>query len=604
MGEVVTNQQNSRAEDSIFSWQSIDRAVVLPGCSVPIHELLENHTTRYIFAYSKHVEWPSAPLKKHQQRQLAVDLFPVLEAIESLHHCNLYYGRISAKTFCGCYRRGWLRPLIWIDPERASHSDQVIPGHDEEKYWFPDRIRQRRAAAAADDLYALGVVLAELVLQSDRVDRIWTSATDKTDFPGLVRENLHQLKADPHLLAICLWLLDVSRHPNRTAAGAITTLRNSFQRSRYWKPVVATVLGIVAFGVALFYHRDKLSAERDRAAEMSQTIRDLEDEKQIRDERIQELKSELTALRSGTKPSTSERQTVARDRWKSELADGLPVTTLNRVNAWLAEHPQDASNEYFAEWRGVVQSSFGDMSSAEVWAENDESFRSLMKQVLYAPWDVDLQRVQHVQQELNAARDIWIEWAHTTNTFQDLHTQQSLMPTGVRKDALGRWLGQANQLRSVEFIASGGQASQPWSTEHLLTIQIGDASQTVAWNWKNASSAEVSQKVVFKDVSCTGKLNVWLEQDGYLNNTNVIGNTMKSCLWLWWIQEPLRFADRDSGYEISLHVTSSIGPPRRLARASGDVSTDTGDAAASSTAQSSTGKPKYDPAEKLDEAIR
>ena len=245
-------------------WFEIEPGEVLPGISVPV-KTADNGQIQFLF--QNHRAWGSS-LEKNEKKSLTNKLASVLHGLQILHDKKKFYGRISDQTFLKRGTTSNPQPLIWIDPSRIG--GEVQGGDAEERYWLPDRIKNpSRAVSAQDDLYALGVVLSEMLLSKKTVDNIWGPNQGTHRFAEKLIENLSGsfskcFKADWPLHRLAAWLLEARNAPNRTASGAASVVENGSKRFRWIGAAIAAAV-VLALNGLTWYQNSNLDASLNSA---------------------------------------------------------------------------------------------------------------------------------------------------------------------------------------------------------------------------------------------------------------------------------------------------------------------------------------------------
>lgn len=540
--------------------RQLSLAKSLPECSIPIRVAgNENGDIDLEFADIDSRDWPDQ-LSRFEQARLVESIPDILDALRSLHDSGIVFGRISNETFRNRGSRSTLSPFIVVDPELAKQACDLMGGHPEEKYWTSDRIYPKRALKPADDLYALGVVLAELALGKNRVDSVWSGVQDNGQF----KNKLIEVASKSHVIAplkkLVIWLLNASESSKAPAATAYLTRVQS--QVIWFKRAIASLCLIAMICLIYVWVSSKFSSLKALSDNQSLEISESRSKIDARDNEIKELKSEIELLKADPALPTN---TVAKQVWKDKIiAHGSIGDTVKKATGYIKTYPSQPERQQLETWRDQLVQINTQAQFLNVWVKSQPALRHKVYTVINEPWNsstADAELLSDHVEALNEAYLIWKGWTESNKTFDSLLSEHNLLPAGIAKDVIGPWLRQVRDLNGLHFTFSNGKALTPWSTEHLVSASAGNDSKTYVWNWTDSGASADSVWLNTTHYIPGAPIHVCLEQDGYLNNTNVISETFEGPLAPWKLTAPRPLSDVTSGYSMEIVLGSDIGPP-------------------------------------------
>ena len=329
-----------------------DPGAALPGCSLPI-TIDENGDA--VFAFQTHDAWTDRKLSKAEQATFVENLKDVLDGLSLLHESGISYGRISRETFCHRGEPKNLQATIHVDPQRIQTIDEVSGGHREEPFWLAERIQSAREPRPEDDWYALGVVLAGILLGPARLDSIWANQTDKSTFASALTKNLRFLSADRQLKGLTQHLLSVAGGTSVSARSALGKLdRPNFSR-RWIALTAASIAGLCYVLYQDFQSQKELAAAKQTIADNQTIISEQETGLTQRDDRLRELKSELRRSRSSSSSVSAPAIPIVspnagQSLWDQRIADDNIATTIRRANQFLSTADDSPDRDAIEDW--------------------------------------------------------------------------------------------------------------------------------------------------------------------------------------------------------------------------------------------------------------
>ncbi|QDV46880.1 hypothetical protein Enr13x_67890 [Stieleria neptunia] len=555
----MTRHDVNRSEFS-----TLDAGKLLPGCSLPI-SAAATEDRHAVHAFRQFEPLPIDGLTQTAQRSLADSWVDVARSLKTMHDAGLCYGRITSTAF---HNRGSeTEPVatLWIDPSRAIETDAVHHGDPESMYWTAARLQSGKPPQPADDWYALGIVLAEISLSSASVHKIWELSRQDGKFVESLIKNLKRARSDRRLrkLAIALIRQGATGKVDDATIDKLTTRPATGHRTSTFVSVAVLLLALVAVGVTLYRN---MNARHDRQIAM---LAGQVDELQRRAEAMENATPSSIAPPVADSQSVAVPQSVAvavpepavvrpddRGRWTTELA-GRSL-----------EQAIEASVDFQpSQWRdrliGLQQ-----LPGQKQWRTANVTLRRLIQQAVDKPWDDDaIQDAQDRIASLGRAHARWTEWARSNRSVDEIRTQHDLMPSGLVKEFLGQWLGEALELRSFDLRTRVVKADEGNTfLAHVIGFETPSDSESVDWAWESTDGGDASIAMQIDDYRAGQALSYWLKKDSsipYWDKT-VIEHTFDSPLLAWQLAKGLRLENSESGYAVLLSTNARFGPPVKL----------------------------------------
>lgn len=573
----------------------------MPGLSVPVGKEIEDGKPRYLYSFTEHVAWPLGALNRFEQSRLAESIQPILSGLSALHDAGIHYGRISRQTFCDRGTPGRPLPMLHIDPSLMSSAGVVSGGHAEERFWIADRVQSQRAPTAGDDLYALGVVLAEMILGPARMDGIWAAVPDKANYAQELTRNLNRTRGCLPLKNLANWLLESANTAGRNAADGIAILSKAQNRRSYAKIVLSAGLAIFAFSYFLNRSNNRAKIADERAVAAESLLEERDEEIESRDIRIRELKSKLRDAEDQQDPEPVPRQgNPGRVFWDGEVANDSVVSTLANFTA-NADQATGDDRVAINDWAAKLQSVLDANPRIDRWFANDRPIREMVKLAINRPWEADFALIRQRSLGLNEAYRTWTQWGESSNSFNDLSRLHSRMASGVAKDVLGRWLNEIESLTTLKLQVSTGKSDNAAQKEHSVYYRCGDVDESKKWIWNSSQTSGNPIDFRISPYQAGEPIKIWLAQTGYLYNSYVIDIQLDGPLFPWVFAKPKFLVNEDSGYQMTIKVLNAVGPPHFKSipdRANLPVKAKS-PSSKQGSAPTTDDRPKYDPAKQL-----
>lgn len=542
-------------------FSKLDAGKLLPGCSIPItrsestdHPPADIESSTHAFGQFQPL--PIDGLSRAAASGLADSMVDVARSLRRLHQMDCCYGRITSLSF---HNRGTTtlpEATLWIDPSKAIQVDAVHSGDPESMYWTAARLQSGHAAEPADDWYALGIVLAEITLSSASVHKIWELSRQDGKFVESLVKNLKWARTDRRLKAMAIALV------RQGATGAVqdatlsklTTRGANQNRRAVVVALVASILfALITVASNLYQRSVHRAASEKQATEFLQQIETLQS-------KLLELESQKIPVAAPpvivAVPDPPRAKPDDRDRWTKSIAG----RSLEQAIAQAESFQPD-------QWRQQL-TMLQSMTGQKQWRIKDSKLRRMIQMVVDTPWDsAKVEDASDRITALNQAHDRWSSWARSKRSVDEIRTQHELMPSGLEKEFLGQWLGEALEVRSFDIqslVVSVGDGNE--FLHHVIGFETDTDSQSLSWTWASVKGKDESIEMTVEGYRAGQSLSFWLRQDSSIPywDSTVIKHTFDSPLLVWQLARGLKLEDSESGYSVVLTTNTRFGPPARL----------------------------------------
>lgn len=575
-------------------WQSLDAASLLPGCSVPLSHAGGVH------AFGEFESLSADGLAAVPRDHLRASLPRLVYSLSRLHEQGLVYGRITSSAI---HNRGTSQEpdaTLWIDPQLAADTGAVHAGDPEAMYWTADRIKTGEGARPSDDWYALGVVVAEWVLSSTSVRKIWELSRQNGGFLDDLKSNLKSARGDSRLAKAALELLNAggaSKVPFGFDDRVVRKLNGPRFAQSLWFQLGALLLILALIGLAWSTWLDGNQKQRELLAmreTLEGTTKKLEEQKQLAEE-SERIAMQMSSQKPPEDVPEAEPGQSEQEWWMENITD--------RPLEQAIEMSREDSRSAVQRWRAML-AAFSVMPGQRTWRKADPTLRENVQLAVNSPWqDASVAAANERLSSLSKAYAIWLQWASSEKNREELEKQFEFVGTGPVKEILRQWLAEAYDVSEFKLRVRVGKvpAGNEW-TDFLVGFETEADSGSQTWTWSQADGEDAQTDLQIDGYKAGQSLSFWLQQDSSIPlwNTTVIEQTLKSPLLVWRLSRGLQLTVPD-GYSVSLKTNTKFGPPPWIRESAAEDSDGGGVAVpdAKMGAKETSKRPKVDPKDEL-----
>lgn len=539
----------------------LDPGTLLPGYSVPVATVDGKRT----HAFREFQLLRLDGLAKASRATVLRSLCDVAISLKRLHDEGIVDGRIASVRLHDRGMAGQSKATLWMDAGEQTR-ETVHAGDAEAMYWRPQRLQSGADPENVDDWYAFGVLMAEAVMSSESVRKIWDLSKQDGEFSESLVKNLKRAKGERWFRKAAIQLI------RESAAGGLPTktIERLASPSKAHNPIpiyVGIAASLIAIGTVLWLverRQNKISRLEDRLAEAQASMETLEQQaKELAELR---RKNEAVVATPVPIPAPSERPSEIvvsnaisdQQRWQTEMAG----RSLEDVIA-------DSASITVRKWAESLQKIHSTVGQKQ-WRAQDRVLRREVQRAVDQPWDQSrLDAVDRRLESLGEAHLQWQKWARSSMGISEVQTRRGLMPTGMVKDYLGQWLGEILDIDELEIDVRVDAASTGnETTAHRLGLATEADETAEDWDWGSADGTGEKIRLTLKKYRSGERVSFWLQQDSSIPywDTTVVEHTFESPLFVWLLGKGLRLVDSESGYQLVLSTTEQVGPPVRLER--------------------------------------
>lgn len=548
----------TRRDDDRPDFSTLDAGMLLPGCAIPIafpRSTSDHADVESVYPFRRFEPLMIDGLSRSATRHLTDSFTDVVCALKVMHDAGCCYGRITSTSF---HNRGSLAQpaaTLWIDPASVADSDGVHKGDPESMYWTDARLQSGNSPEPADDWYALGIVLAELALSSASVHKIWELSRQDGKFIESLIKNVKRSRADKRLRTMAIGLIRAGAAGSvdeATVSGLIARRPSGRSAMLYVSlSVLSAVVAVLGFNVYRF--SDSREKSEQTIAELQTRVEELTRTAQQWETAAKQIPPQPVAV-TPTPPPVA--RSSDRQRWTSEIAGRT-----------LEESIGMAVDVGPTEWRDrlvKLQSTPGQ----EQWRVHDPKLRRLIQMAVDAPWnDAVMEEAEERIAALGEAYTRWTSWARSDRSIDEIRTQHDLMPSGLVKEFLGQWLGEALEVRSFDITTRVAKAAEDNTyLAHRIGYETPSTSESFDWVWGSTDGSDESIPMQIGKYRAGDALSFWLQQDSSIPywDSTVLRHTFDSPLLVWQLAKGLKLTDTESGYSVVLTTGKRFGPPVKL----------------------------------------
>lgn len=440
------------------------------------------------------------------------------------------------------------------------------------------------------DLYALGVVVCELLLGADAVNNARKKTQDSQgSLWKVLKPKLQRRKVGGTLWRwVELLLANVEDRP-ANASDLLRRQQRSQENARriwfYGKLAVGIILAVCLILSLVFWSRSRQStADLRRESDQIRIEKDgIAKERDVLHEKLDHAKMQIAKLetRSGKLPGPSGGPQVgAIERAKAwwgkqnwDLSGGfLPVVKRIESAVQILDKEDHAAAEEAKKWIGVVR---GQNNAIGTWLKSDTDLKELSRPAIEAPWDpAKLSSAENRLKALRTAAEKWDKWA-TDSKFKN-HTAAEIMDlieleTGPDASILKKWLGDVKASKQWQLRLIRGVAPEGFGTYRRIAVKGTTLATGSFHNWDADTGHDYTKtpdddRLVTFDwtmgepiaVGMEGSRNLWI---GGYRNYLLYDNSTTGPLAIWWLHSYGKSSD-DAGFVLEYEVPNCPGPPR------------------------------------------
>ena len=549
---IFASSGMTRSDVNRSDFSVLDAGKLLPGCSIPISDL---QGERAVHAFRDFDPLPIDGLSQTAMSSLSDSITDVARSLKLLHEAGLSYGRICSTTF---HNRGTAtqpEATLWLDPTRATETDAVHVGDPESMYWTDARLQSGEPAKPADDWYALGIVIAEVTLSSSSVHKIWELSRQDGKFVENLIKNLRRSRTDRRLSKMAVELIreGASGKVDVATVAKLTRRRPSFNQKPVYASISLASIALALLGINVY----DAAAKREKSDQLLAKLENRIDQLQLKAEELQAAPvAPIAPQETVSIPTPPVEKSSDRDRWSKDVAGRS-----------LEQAIEAAVNFQPKAWRETLIA-IQAMPGQQQWRKQDQKLRRVIQTAIDKPWeDSAAENAIRRITALGEAHSRWSAWARSSRSVDEIRTQHDLMPSGLVKEYLGGWLGEALDVRSFDLIArviKTGEGNE--FVAHVIGFETSSDSQSLSWAWESTDGEGETIEIQVSQYRAGDSLSFWIQQDSsipYWDNT-VIDHTFDSPLLVWQLARGLQLEDSESGYAILLSTNKRFGPPSKL----------------------------------------
>jgi len=295
-------------------------------------------------------------------QRFAAALPRILNGLDAIHSQGEWHGAISPTTIRFAGSHSVAEAALVFDPAETHRSRNSPEGAFDDHYRPIGQRLKSQTPTASDDLYALGVVIAELLVPD--VKELYRA--NQKEFVQSIRSKLRQ-SPSKRLARMADWLLESPSEPNRSASSAVHRWSSDSTHlgKSLWRAWAVRVL-LLALPVTLLVAWQSHQQSQRQLAEKDEGQVRLEKEVERHEKVVTQLEAKIAQLRSRPAPpapfrpapttAAAPRENVMEEairRWAEWVTSDVSFGTLKAQLTRLSG--DDPVRRQLADWLGAFE---------------------------------------------------------------------------------------------------------------------------------------------------------------------------------------------------------------------------------------------------------
>lgn len=574
-----------KADSSQWHEPLRQRAALLLKESLPYVSTLREIGSTDDLLYLMHDYHPATLAELHPHKAMdAAGVQPIadqlLAGLAALHGMGISHGDLRRRNVFVSKQpdgNGFSGPIWIADPVIGSltwWSQGALLDQEATHYYPPKWTGVAKEPSAKSDLYALGILLSELLLgpgalPSDRKPRHWTnlsSAVKRRSRSG----RLHFL--------LSMLLAEEDERPESAVQVQKRMARRERAFRRWTFATMAAMFSVALLGLSMFAiairaaQEDLRTArtERDAARQAHENLQEKSDTEiqglgariAERNAQIAELKAQIAELKAQIEPDVPHLG-LAIKLWRESNTGRTYEERLRSIQAQYemllgSMDPHERTQaEQIASWWQEYNGVFLD---AQVWLKADAELKRLLNEAANDPAEpAGWQAVRNRRDSLRRAAGKWKTWADTELSVEEVDRRIRNETDSAVESILKKWLAAIDDHPTWTLRLKSGVAP-PESDYQTYKVTANSISRTQ--DWSSATGHTYSGKSAEIEFAWEPheEIRLYLEACGYVTNWNVIEDKIAGALAIWRLHS--KGGETQDGFKLTWEVVNCPGPPK------------------------------------------